>query len=70
VLEDAAIIRIWGTTEGLGQLAYKGPIEGSTILDPEPEGTKLRVTACERIIPCDEIAWDKWRPSETKTINR
>jgi hypothetical protein len=35
-LSNAAIIRRWGTTEGLGELAMKGPLE-KTILDKCPD---------------------------------
>ena len=31
-LTNAAIIRVWGTTKGLGELALKGPLN-NTILD-------------------------------------
>lgn len=32
VVENAAVVRRWGTTEGLGELAEKGPL-ADTILD-------------------------------------
>lgn len=32
-LTDAKVIRRWGTTQGLGQLAKKGP-QTNTVLDP------------------------------------
>jgi hypothetical protein len=32
-LENASIIRRWGTTKGLGELAAEGP-RGQTVLDP------------------------------------
>lgn len=33
VLENASIVRRWGTSKGLGELAAQGPLE-DTILDP------------------------------------
>ncbi|MBK8752405.1 MAG: hypothetical protein IPL99_12495 [Candidatus Competibacteraceae bacterium] len=35
VIENAAVVRRWGTTEGLGQLARSGPTP-NTRLDPCP----------------------------------
>lgn len=32
-LDEAAVIRRWGTTAGLGEIALKGPLKG-TIIDP------------------------------------
>ena len=34
-LEKASVIRIWGTSKGLGELAINGPLP-ATILDPAP----------------------------------
>lgn len=50
VLDDAAVVRRWGTTRGLGQLAAEGPTE-RTVLDPC--GTvRLRLTAVIAIMDC------------------
>ena len=37
VIANASIVRSWGTTKGLGELATKGPIKDKTILDPCPD---------------------------------
>lgn len=46
-LKDAAVIRRWGTTRGLGELALKG-VQKETVLDPvglvEIERTSLICT--------------------------
>ena len=52
-LSDAYVVRRWGTTQGLGELAQKGPLK-ETILDPLPNQTKVvNLIAC---IPCSK-AW-------------
>lgn len=55
MLEDASIIRRWGTTTGLGELASKGPRQ-RTVLDPA--GT-LRVHKLGIVfaLDCDAAAW-------------
>ena len=63
ILGDCGTIRRWGTTKGLGELASEGPLE-ETVIDPEPPFTKIRLTACYRIIPCNEKAWNKWGASK------
>ena len=44
VIHDAAVVRRWGTTKGLGELAAKGPLP-QTVLDPagRVEAHKLAV---------------------------
>lgn len=59
-LSDCAVIRQWGTTAGLGQIAFNGPTS-QTILDPEPDGTVINRRAIYRKIPCGE--WSRgWKP--------
>lgn len=55
-LEGASIVRRWGTTKGLGELAASGPIVGKTVLDPSPT---LRFHALTVIasIACEASKW-------------
>jgi len=54
-LENASVIRVWGTERGLGQLALYGP-QKDTILDPC--GTvDLPLTAVLGEMHCDPGAW-------------
>lgn len=56
VLRNASVIRIWGTTQGLGELAERGPLPG-TKLDPchgVVEFDRLTMVAS---IACEEGAW-------------
>jgi len=50
-LTDCGVIRRWGTTKGLGELALKGPQSG-TIIDKEPDGTLINRVYVMRLIPC------------------
>jgi hypothetical protein len=50
ILDDAAVVRRWGTTRGLGQLATEGPTQ-KTVLDPC--GTvRIRLTAVIATMDC------------------
>ena len=54
VIHDASVVRRWGTTKGLGELAAKGPLP-QTVLDHggRVEAHKLAVVLT---IDCDEQA--------------
>jgi hypothetical protein len=54
-LEKAAIIRRWGTTKGLGELAVKGPLV-NTVLDPCPTMYFHELTVIAQIC-CEETTW-------------
>lgn len=54
-INDASVIRVWGTTKGLGELALEGPTE-STKLDPC--GTvKSHELAIVATLKCEESKW-------------
>ncbi len=55
VIEDARCVRRWGTTEGLGQLARKGP-QPNTKLET-PTTVKVAGKAVIAILPCEPSAW-------------
>lgn len=59
VLKDCGVVRRWGTTKGLGELATKGP-QRETVIDREPDGVRIRATAIYREIPCADSAWKGW----------
>ena len=55
VLTDASIVRRWGTTKGLGQLAQSGPTS-STVLDAT--GTvRAHELATVLVIDADSAVW-------------
>jgi len=58
-LTSCGVVRNWGTTEGLGQLAREGP-RTETKIDREPDGTEISKHATYRRIPCNMKAWKKW----------
>lgn len=57
-LQDAAVIRYWGTKKGLGEIAASGPIEGKTVLDPA--GTvRFHILTTVAVLDADYEKWDK-----------
>lgn len=55
-LENAAVVRRWGTSAGLGELAAKGP-RPNTVLDACPDGIKAHPLAIVLRMPCEAAAW-------------
>ena len=51
VIENGAVVRRWGTTRGLGQLAQSGPTE-STIMDPCTTTMHIPMSAVIATINC------------------
>lgn len=56
-LTDAAVIRIWGTTKGLGELAENGPL-ANTKLDACPNVHFNKLTMVARM-DVNEANWNK-----------
>lgn len=55
ITEDAAVIRRWGTTKGLGEIAQGGPTS-KTIIDPL--GTvRSPLTALIGLVECEASKW-------------
>ncbi len=57
-LDNTYVIRRWGSTKGLGEIASEGPKE-NTILDECPP-MNIPVQAIINTIECNEKAWGKW----------
>jgi hypothetical protein len=54
-MEDANVVRRWGTTQGLGQIAQDGPTT-STVLDPCPPITVHELTIV-LLMECEARSW-------------
>ncbi len=56
-ITNAQCVRRWGTTEGLGELAAKGPLN-ATVLDPA--GTiRAPIRALIGLIACEAVSWKR-----------
>ena len=55
VIDNAAAIRRWGTTRGVGELAVRGPLD-NTKLDPCPRVTIHKLAVIARI-DCEVSSW-------------
>lgn len=56
-LTKASCVRTWGTTEGLGEIASKGPLSGTT-LDKCPDVLFHELTVIN-LMSCDDSKWLK-----------
>lgn len=55
-VKNGAVIRTWGTSEGLGELALKGPLSGTT-LDKISDGTWFHELTVIGAMPCQTSNW-------------
>ena len=55
-LHDAQVIRVWGTTKGLGEIAAEGPKKG-TKLDPTNGLVEFHRLTEVATIKCEELKW-------------
>ena len=56
VLSNASVIRIWGTTKGLGELAKNGPLD-ATKLDKTYGNVEFDYLTAVATIVCEEKVW-------------
>jgi uncharacterized protein (TIGR02996 family) len=59
VIDRAGVVRRWGTTKGLGQLAAEGPLRETTI-DPAGDGVECLRAWIKCAIPLNEAAWKEY----------
>ena len=57
-LHNASVIRAWGTTRGLGEIASGGPTK-NTELDPCNGMVEFDYLTVVATIACDETKWEK-----------
>lgn len=60
-LENAATIRVWGTSgkAGLSYLAGNGPVDDKTILDKTKNTVRFHELTVVHMYDCNEAAWEK-----------
>ncbi len=56
-LSYASVIRSWGTTRGLGEIAKSGPIQGKTVLDKCHGVVNFDWLTVVATISCEENKW-------------
>jgi hypothetical protein len=55
LLENASVIRVWGTTKGLGEIAIDGPTQNTKL---DPCGTvRFNILTTVAMMDCNKEAW-------------
>lgn len=57
-LDNAYVVRYWGTTKGLGEIAEGGPTS-KTVLDKTPRQS-FPIKSIIKTIDCNEDNWKEW----------
>ena len=57
-LHNAAVLRKWGTTKGLGELAQNGPTK-DTVLDKTHGVVEFDYLTVVAAVACKEASWEK-----------
>ncbi len=58
-LYDASVIRVWGTSKGLGEIAGSGPVKNKTILDRCNGLVQFDWLTVVAAVSCNEDVWEK-----------
>jgi hypothetical protein len=56
-LHNAHVIRVWGTSKGLGELAGNGPIANKTVLDKCYGGVEFDYLTVVALVAVEESKW-------------
>lgn len=56
-LDQASVLRRWGTSKGLGEIAAAGPVEGKTVLDPANGQVEFNELTVIATLKCAEEKW-------------
>lgn len=56
-LHNASVIRVWGTTKGLGEIAANGPISGKTVLDKTYGVVEFDSLTVVAMVSVEESKW-------------
>jgi hypothetical protein len=58
ILNNASVIRRWGTTKGLGEIVDEGPTR-NTVLDPTNGTVRFDYLTVVAMLDCNDEVWKK-----------